>query len=119
MRKLKIGDEIMSQLECVYCENDLPHGCPNNGVLTDEMIDFGISRKFVQTVSKSNSDANSHRFPYWGSSHEYDWSLANWGKIEIKVTEFVQSGVTHYFGAPLGIADAICKVLRSPSLQFT
>ena len=104
----------MNQEECVFCQNDLPHGCPNNGVLTDEMIEFGVARKFVQK-GKKKKDHVDHKHPYWASTHEYDLDNPDWGKLEVRVTSFVQSGVTHYFGViPLGIADAICKVPALP-----
>ena len=42
--------------------------------------------------------------------------IDDWGKIEISVTEFEQSGLIHHFGViSLGIADAICKVPALPA----
>ena len=54
--------------------------------------------------------------PYWASSHIYNTNIDDWGKTEISVTEFEQSGLTHHFGViSLGIADAICKVPALPA----
>jgi hypothetical protein len=99
-------------MDCIYCIEGKPHACPGNSILTEEMVEFGITHKFIQ----SNPKKEEKNWPYWGSSHQYDKYVDGWGKTEIPISSFQQSGITHYFGIiPLGIADAICKVPALPA----
>ncbi|MFL2962466.1 MAG: hypothetical protein ACJZ2K_05765, partial [Candidatus Poseidoniaceae archaeon] len=103
-------------MDCVYCLEGKAHACLENNILTEEMVDFGITHKFIQSDPK----VEEQRWPYWGSSHQYDKDVEKWGKTEIKISSFEQSGITHYFGIiPLGIADAVCKVPALPAAADT
>ena len=73
---------------------------------TESMKRFGITAKFCQKPKEEDNE-----FPFWASAHHYDDSVKNWGKVNIPITPFQQSGMTHYFGViELGMADAICRV---------
>ena len=73
---------------------------------TESMKRFGITAKYCQKPKDEDKE-----FPYWASAHHYDNSVKDWGKINIPITPFQQSGMTHYFGViELGMADAICRV---------
>ena len=81
-------------------------------ILPEILTRFGVKSKTIQSSPKEEELEK----PYWASSHQYDPDVENWGKHEIQVTKFEQSGLTHHFGViSLGIADAICKVPALPA----
>lgn len=100
--------------KCEFHRAGLEHLCKEDEVqqMPDMLARFGVVSKAVQSKPKEEDKVN----PYWASSHEYDTSVENWGKHEILVTEFKQSGLTHHFGViSLGMADAICRVPALPA----
>ena len=71
---------------------------------------FGVIKKVTQKPKPEDEDT-----PYWASMHKYDMSLPNWGKFNIRIQPFQQSGFKHYFGVvELGVADLICCVPSLP-----
>ena len=54
---------------------------------------FGVIKKVTQKPKPEDEDT-----PYWASMHKYDMSLPNWGKFNIRIQPFQQSGFKHYFG---------------------
>jgi len=99
---------------CRYHRDGLEHICKleDTHIMPKVLADFGIISKALQ----SNPTEEDKEKSYWASSHEYDVTKDDWGRHEIIVTEFNQSGYTHYFGViSLGIADAICRVPALPA----
>ena len=81
-------------------------------IIPEILTQFGVTSKTIQSSPKEEEMEK----PYWASSHQYNPDIENWGKHEIQVTKFEQSGLTHHFGViSLGIADAICKVPALPA----
>lgn len=71
---------------------------------------FGVIKKVLQKAKPEDEDT-----PYWASMHKYDMSLPNWGKFNIQIQPFQQSGFKHYFGViELGVADLVCCVPSLP-----
>ena len=115
---------IMKELEkkklenCGFCRAGLSHICKVEEAqeLPAALHKFGAVSKAIQSTPKEEDKDK----PYWASSHEYDKGVANWGRHEVLVTEFKQSGLTHHFGViSLGIADAICRVPALPAATRT
>lgn len=103
---------------CEFHRAGLKHICKDDKTqeMPSVLVDFGAVSKVVQSLPKEE-DMDK---PYWASSHQYDDNIENWGKHEIVVTEFQQSGLTHHFGViSLGIADAICRVPALPAATRT
>ena len=102
---------------CGFCRAGLNHICKEEAQdMPVTLQRFGAVSKAIQS-SPTEEDMDK---PYWASSHEYDNDIDNWGRHEIVVTEFEQSGLTHHFGViSLGIADAICRVPALPAATRT
>ena len=100
--------------DCTFDNFGFDHICRicNTRQLPKILANFGAVSKAVQPLPKEDEMDK----PYWASSHIYNANVDDWGKIEISVTEFEQSGLIHHFGViSLGIADAICKVPALPA----
>ncbi|MBF90828.1 MAG: hypothetical protein CMP75_03590 [Flavobacteriales bacterium] len=116
---MSIKELEMKKIEsCGFCQAGLRHICKEeeNQDMPKVLADFGAVGKAVQSLPKEEEMDK----PYWASSHQYDDSIQDWGKHEIVVTEFQQSGLTHHFGViSLGVADAICRVPALPAATRT
>ena len=114
---MKNKEKEMEKIEkCEFHRKGLIHICKEEETqqVPEQLREFGIVSKAVQ--SKPNEGSEEMEKPYWASSHEYDTTIENWGRHEIHVTKFEQSGYTHHFGViSLGIADAICRVPALPA----
>ena len=103
--------------KCEFHRAGLEHLCKEDEEqhIPEILARFGVVSKAVQSKPKEEDKVN----PYWASSHEYDTSVENWGKHEILVTEFKQSGLTHHFGViSLGMAMILHRRLVTQANIF-
>ena len=104
--------------ECEFHREGLVHICKEELEEMPKILrDFGIISKAIQPEPSGKEKEKDMEKPYWASSHEYDANSPDWGRYEIHLSEFQQSGLTHHFSSLSLLRSRIIRIQKQFSIK--